>query len=86
MLSEQVCACGNAICFGLSRLEGSLLYVLCASQSPIAMNELCKTVNALFNAKGGGRDNLAQGKAPSMSDSQLEQSISQFIGYLKAAL
>lgn len=86
MLSEQVCACGNAICFGLSRLEGSLLYVLCASQSPIAMNELCKTVNALFNAEGGGRDNLAQGKAPSMSDSQLEQSISQFIGYLKAAL
>ena len=50
------------------------------------MNELCKTVNALFNAKGGGRDNLAQGKAPSMSDSQLEQSISQFINYLKAAL
>ena len=87
ILSDSLLNCGNVLCMLFSYTANEVLYLLsCSEGVQPPMNELCKTVNAALNGKGGGRPCSAQGKAQITSRSHLEQAIGQLHDYVIKAV
>lgn len=84
---EELVSCGKVLCMAFSCCGDELYYALAASGGITpTMDELCKTVNALLNAKGGGRGDFVQGKARCSDKSGIKQSLEQLEAYIKNAI
>lgn len=85
--SEKLLTGGKTVAalFGVN--GGSASYLLARSADvSFSMRQACEAANALFNGKGGGRDDSAQGSAPIAGESAFLQAVSQFEGYLLRAV
>lgn len=82
----QMCAVKHTLAVLLSaQADGRLFYVVSLGEGiPIDVCELIAAVNAATGGKGGGRNALAQGMAPTQSG--VEQTVSQLADYFTKRL
>lgn len=88
MLGERICANKNAVAVLFTKKPGQLSYrVMRSKDVSLSMRELIQAINAMFNGKGGGRDDSAQGSAElSGSHLSLNEALEQLRNYLKKRL
>ncbi len=88
MLGERICANRNAVAVLFTKKPGQLSYrVMRSKDVSLSMRELIQAINAMFNGKGGGRDDSAQGSAElSGSHLSLNEALEQLRNYLKKRL
>lgn len=87
LLCENCTENGSVLCMLFSVCGSDMFYALAATDDvKPKVTELCKTVNAMLNGKGGGKGNFVQGKAAFISMSQLSQSLEQLNNYVVNAI
>ena len=86
-LAEKLTANDDVMAMLFSYSDGNATYAVATSKNvePKA-NELCKTVNALLNGKGGGKSDFAQGSGKVSNISALHDAVSQLESYVNRLL
>lgn len=82
-LAEKLTEKGGVMAVLLSYSDGNVAYAVATSADvePKA-NEICKTVNALLNGKGGGKPDFAQGSGKASNVSAYRESAEQLKAYI----